>query len=344
MTATEVADAAGTAITAALVQLNTANTSLNSILAESHYYSFPAPGMPAKPSVSRTFAATFTGIATQMTTINNALSGLAIAANSLTIPAYGSTETPIWSETYWTNLKTTLTNMIGTVTTSSNVDALITQLTVDSTKTQVAIYAADRDRKQQALRDSFSAASASTGSRGFTYPNSMTTALKLSAQQQYMFDLAQTSRDIIKQIFEWAKTSYQFSIEKQVNVHAADVEFNMQYRRMAEAAFANEAQRLLLEYKTKMSEKVVLVEQAMNAYRLAFDALQLDATIGREEIDLQLKEYGVLSSVAIQNSQAYANTNAPIYQARLKAAESAVNAITGAVAASSQSALAVFNG
>ena len=341
-TAETIATNAGTNLAACNVTLNSAMSTLQSTLAEIHSFSTGATPMPTKPSVARTIS--LTAITTQLTTIQNALSGLVIGANTLVKPAYGALETPIWSETFWDNLKTTLHDVIGTVTNSTNVDDLIAQLTSDSTRTVSAIYNADLERKQQVLRDAFSAANAQTGHSGFTYPNSMTIAIQLNAQQDHSFALAQTSRDIIKQIFEWAKTSYQFSIGKQIDTHAADVEFNLKYRQMADTAYAEEARRLLLAYETEVSKKIALVEQAVTVYRVGVDAAKLDAELGVKEIELQQQAYSIAVQESLRVAQEAISVTYNYYNNRLSAASSAVTAAASAAASSGQLALGVFNG
>lgn len=340
-TAETIADNASAALVTANASLNTALASLQNVLGELNVFNTPAINLPNKPTIMRTI--TLTALTTQLTAIQTALSNVTLAANELIKPVFADLETPIWNEAYWGSLKTTLTNMIGAVTNNTNVDALIVQLTNDATRTQSALYSKDLERKQQVLRDAFSAADAATGHSGFTYPTSMTTALKLSAQQQHAFSLAQTARDLITQIFEWAKTSYQYAISKQVDVHAADVEFNLRYRQMAESAYADESRRLLLEYETKMSKEMQLVEQAVSAYRVAVDAAKLDVEVGVKEIDLQIQQYSINLQSALQSAQLQLSTTFNYYNQRLTAADSAVRAASAAMASSGQLALGVFN-
>lgn len=341
-----VATTISNAITGANENVTNALTLLSGQLMATRVAGTPAGEMPALGTLTRstTDAASFSAMELILSDLRSDLNAITedVAAVT-TIPAYGALETPIWSEVYWTGLKTVLTNMIGTVTNSTSMNTLIDQLTADSTRTISALYHGDLERKQQVLRDAFSAANAETGHAGFTYPNMMTTALQLNAQQQHAFSLAQTSRDIIKQIYEWAKSSYQFSVSKQVDVHAADVEFNLQYRRMAEAAFANEAQRVFNKYQREVELKLLAVEKAITAYRIAYEKLKYDDDLSLHLIDNQLKGYAINVQQAIADNQTAMNGTVSTYTASITAAKDALAAAATVATSSTNSVIGILN-
>jgi hypothetical protein len=144
-------------------------------------------------------------------------------------PSVAGGTTQMWSETFWTNLKSKLTAFTDDITGADDIEAAITKLTSDTTQMQSAMFAKTYEHHAQTLRDEYSAADSSTGARGFTYPNSMTTAERLNAQQKFRFALSQNARDLVEKLFDWARNGYQFAIQQSIAAHGADVEFNVRY-------------------------------------------------------------------------------------------------------------------
>ncbi len=233
------------------------------------------------------FAESDSAIVTAMAAYNTTLGGISPAAlpSAPTVDGY---TTPVWNDTFWTNLKSLLTTFTSNITAGDDVDTVVTKLTGETTKLQVALYAADRERKQQALRDAHSAANSAVGARGFTYPNSMTTALKLAAQQQYTFDLSQASRDLVKQIFEWAKSNYQFTVERQISAHSADVDFNIRYADVLVRVYSEKVRSILEEYRNKVAGEISKAEQKIKEYTLRLDVTRVNAAIHESDDRIKL--------------------------------------------------------
>lgn len=284
-----------------------------------------------------------TALENAVTSASTAVQGIVLGANIKSSLAYGTTETAIWSETFWTNLKTTLANAL-TVAANASVSDEVTGLTNNTNIRQSALYAADLERKNQVLRDAFSAANSATGARGFSYPNSMTTALKLAAQQRHMFDLSQVARDLLEKVFEWAKTSKEFLIEKQISAHMSDADFNLQYRRAADSAYIEEGRRLLEEYRQKMVIQIDVIEKALAALRVAIDAKKADAEISVQEIDLSLKKYAVDLQASVTSAQTMNAANASIAVAKLTAVKECLQAATTVATTSSNTIVGILNG
>ena len=233
------------------------------------------------------FAESDSAIATALAAYDATLGGISPAALP-SAPAVDGYTTPIWNDTFWTNLKSLLTTFTSNITSGDDVDTVVTKLTGETTKLQVALYAADRERKQQALRDAHSAANSAVGARGFTYPNSMTTALKLAAQQQYTFDLSQASRDLVKQIFEWAKSNYQFTVERQISAHSADVDFNIRYADILVRVYSEKVRSILEEYRNKVAGEISKAEQKIKEYTLRLDVTRVNAAIHESDDRIKL--------------------------------------------------------
>lgn len=199
------------------------------------------------------------------------------ALNAIVVPTFAPLESapslnPVWTEAFWVNLKALLSESL-TACDATNVDTLVTTLSSETERLQVALFAADRERKGQTLRDLYSAANATTGARGFSYPNSMTLALKLDAQQKYQFDLTQTARDLIKLIFEWAKNNYQFTLPQAANTHQADTEFNLKYAAALLQTYVEQTRLILDETKAKVEVALAQADFAVKEYNVKVETL-----------------------------------------------------------------------
>lgn len=281
-------------------------------------------------------------VKTALEAFDSTLNGITLGALAAA-PNLSGYNAPIWSETYWTNLKTLLTDFTSTITSSDGVDTTIDKLTNETTQLQVALYAADRERKQQALRDSYSAADSSTGKKGFTYPNSMTVALKLDAQQKYQFDLSQTSRDLVKLIFEWAKSNYQFSVQQAIASHTADTEFNTRYAGVLLQLFESQVKTSLEEYRTEVLTEAAKMDQKIKEYQLRVDAYKANAGIteANDRINASLFSTEVQQH-ATDVAQAV-ETAARNARNKIDAAIAAVNAAASMVASANQTAIGVLS-
>jgi hypothetical protein len=176
-----------------------------------------------------------------------------------TPPALTGATSAMWSEAFWTDLKTKLTAFTANITSADTVDTAVNTLTSDLTKMNSALYAKDYERKQQTLRDLYSAADAATGARGFSYPTSMTTALRMDAQQKFQFDMSEVSRNLITNIFEWAKSSSQFALQQSVAAHNSDVEFNIRYLDTTVKVYVATVEALIKKYQADVA---ALISQA----------------------------------------------------------------------------------
>jgi len=123
-----------------------------------------------------------------------------------------------WDEAWWTTLKNKVQVFLDTTTSLTETNAM-----------QDAMYEKDLARRQYTLRDLYSAADVNTSAKGFLFPNSITTALKLDAQQKFQFDAATASRDIYKYVIEWAKANFHKSLDTNIQAHNSDIDFTTRY-------------------------------------------------------------------------------------------------------------------
>lgn len=214
---------------------------------------------------------------------------------ALVAPALPSTPTldgataPMWSETFWANLKTRLTTFTDSIVNADDVDTAVTKLAGEQTRMESALFYRDYERKSQALRDLYSAADASTGAAGFSYPNSMTVALKLDAQQKFQFDLSETSRTLITHIFDWAKSNYQFSLQQGISAHNADADFNLRYLDASIKVYTATLDGLIKKYQADVAAAISKAELKLQEYTAQLNS-ELEKTFRLKE--LQLKEAG----------------------------------------------------
>ena len=215
-------------------------------------------------------------------------------------PTLSGATTAMWSETFWTNLKGKLSAFTDTILGSDDIDVVVTKLTVETSKMQVALYARDYERRTQVLRDLYSAADATTGAAGFTYPNSMTSALKLDAQQKFQFDMSQTARDLITTIFDWAKSNWQFSAQQQVAAHNADVDFNTRYLGVTVQVYQAQVAALVDKYKAEVAAEV-----AEASARIAEYTAKVNTELDKHRVtnEIRIKEAGFDLEVDKVNAQ-----------------------------------------
>ena len=214
-------------------------------------------------------------------------------------PSLAGATTSMWNEAFWTNLKSKLTAFTDTITGSDDIDSAVNKLTGNLTRMESALFRRGLAHKQQILRDLYSAADASTGAAGFTYPNSMTTALRLDAQQKYQFGLDELSDSIVTNIFEWAKSNYQFSIQQGVAAHGSDIEFNVRYLSVTVEVYTATTNALLKKYEFDISAAVSKSELAVKEFLAEFNGeLEKHRTLK----EIQLKDAGFDVEVAKVNA------------------------------------------
>ena len=341
-TAAGVADSTAAYITNAQTTANTAITNLNNVASGWTSVTWASLSASALNSYAD-FGDTDATIKTALTAFDTAMAAI-VAPTLGAAPVLTGYNAPIWSDTFWTNLKSLLGTFTANITGSDDVSSVVTKLTSETPELQVALYAADRERKQQALRDQFSAAAATTGARGFSHPNCMTNALRLAAQQGYAFDLSQTSRDLIKLIFEWAKSNYQFSVQQQVSAHNADVDFNMRYAATLIQVYDAEVKNVLEKYRATFVNEATKMEMKIKEYALRLDVTKANNANSEAKDRINASNFGSLvqqHATDVAKSVEAAASNA---KNRIDAAVAAVNAAANMVSSASQISIGILNG
>lgn len=338
--ASELAGAVVTSVAAAQTGVTTAMTNLNTIVNGITFSEYTGISIPA--------AGTYPTITDSDVTIQAALDAFdadiaAIVMGSITpLSALPDGTTPAWTDGYWANLKTLLTVFTENITDADDVDTVITKLTSETDKLQVALYSADLGRKQQALRDAMSAINSLTAKKGFSYPNSMTSAMQTDVIQKYMFDLSQVSKDLIKLIFEWAKSNYQFSVGQRVAAHAADVEFNLRYADTLIKSFSEQASVVIAKYKAEIEVIGNQVAHVIKKYalRMEIEKSRVEAATASDKYNLAAFIKASDESVAAFKMQTEQLTAQAV--AKVNAAATAVTAAANMAAAANQTAIGVL--
>jgi hypothetical protein len=172
----------------------------------------------------------------------------------------------------------------------------------------------------------------------------MTTALKLAAQQMYMFDLSQTSRDLIKMIFEWAKSNYQFTVERQLSAHTADVEFNVRYNESLVRVYEAEVRSVIDLFKAELGGAVEKLDAKVKEYGTRLAILKGNTEISAEKDRLNVQVYANAVQENIAMTQATINTSLRQRQTTLETALASVQAAASMAQAASNIAVGVANG
>jgi hypothetical protein len=255
-----------------------------------------------------------------------------------TAPSLSAYNISQWSssDTKWASVKTSLDAFVNNITDADDLDTVVTKLTSGTTKAQIAMYAQDLERKQQGLRDLYSAANSSTGAKGFLYPNLLTVALKLDAQQKYQFDLSQTARDLIKYLYEWAKTNYQFAVEKGISAHQADVDFNVRFANELIASYTATLSGVIETYKAKIYELMTQSEAKLKEISTSVEILKTNASVLTAIDDVKVKVYAATVQDTIQRLNAAISQQTSQIENKIKAYSAAAQASATMAASSSQ--------
>jgi len=226
------------------------------------------------------------------------ISGLA-SPTLPTAPSLAGGTAPMWSEAFWSDLKTRIGQVMTNVTGSDDVDTLVTKLTIEQDKMSVALYAKEYERKTQTLRDLYSAAQGATGAKGFSFPNSMTTALQMDAQQKFQFDMSDISRTIITHVFEWAKSNLQFSMQQGISAHNSDTEFNTRYLETTARVYTATVGALVEKYRADVTMAVAKAELKLKEF-----VEQVNTELGKQRQleEIRIKEAGFDLEVAKTNA------------------------------------------
>ena len=351
--ATTIMSAASNTITAITGQVGTALSTLSNKLSQTTATSWTATtpsNLSALTSLGRGMVATpadgtlDSAVKAAFATITTALGSVTLGTLP-TAPTIADTyKSPVWSDTYWTNLKDLLTDFTSGITGPDDVSSVVTKLTSETDQLQVALYAADKERKQQVLRDSYSAADSTTGSRGFSYPNSMTLALKMAAMQHYTFEMSQASRDLVKLIFEWAKSNYQFTVDKQITAHNADVEFNLRYAETLIKVYETQARTILDKYRAEVAGSMEKLKATVEGYQSRLAVLKTNTDIDAEIYRLGIADWSARAQENMSQAQVGLQNSNTLYQAQLTAALETVKSITAMAGSAGNIAIAVAQG
>lgn len=206
---------------------------------------------------------------------------------------------------------------------------------------QDAIFNESYDRNLQVLNDLYELADAKVGARGFTYPNSMVTALKLDAQQKYQFDRNQISRDITKLVTEWARQNYQFAIEKGITFEQFHADFTYKYC----TAFVEIYKSLVLasieRFKAEISKYTEPIRGLVEAAKLPLEAGKINADIQKANIDSHIESNKALIQQEVAQYATDMNNAVQQFSVRVNALDSVAKQTSAFAQASSRSVIGI---
>lgn len=234
-----------------------------------------------------------------------------------------------WDENdrYWNNITSTLDHFISDLTSQTNLDQVIKVLTDPILAKQNAMYNKDYELKSQALRDSIGAANSATGAKGFLYPNIITVALKMKAQQDFLFSMSQSARDLIKEMFEYSRNIYQFSIEKGITTHEADIEFNMKYADLLIKVYESKLKFVIEDLKAQIELKTQIAKARLEEIGKVIDLL-----------DAEIKAMSEKDKNVIENSKIRIDALLKNHELDIGVALSKAKELVGSYATQAQSA------
>lgn len=323
----------------AQTQANAAITALSNAAASWNATSWAGITSPTLVGSHAPFAVDDTTLATALAAYKTALDAIVLPGVLPTQPDLSTFTTGKWNETAWTNLKALLTDFTSTITDSDNVDSVVAKLASDTDRLQVAMFAADRERHQQGLRDAFSAANAATGAEGFSHPNCMTTALQLAAQQQYAFNLSQASRNLIEKMLDWAKNNFQFSVQQGISAHNADVDFNIRYAGALVDTYTASLRGELELYREKIAAVIAGLDATIKSYALRLDTFKANAGVDAEYDRNQLAKYDADVRQHHSDVQLLIAANTSNSQNKIAAYKATADASAALAAAASQAVI-----
>lgn len=277
------------------------------------------------------------------------LVGTTAYSNTLIGSEFSGIDAPKWAEGFWDNMKTVLSNHVTALLGADSVDAVLSVLSSDTTRAQNALFTQDLSRKQQVLRDIYSAAEANTAALGFSHPNSMTTALKLDAQQKFQFGMDDVARDLMVKLFAWAKESGQFILSQGINAHSADIEFNIRYADILLKKYSEELNKqvtLLREETNLAKERVDLFlkkqEYSLKDYQLKIEKIKDKSALVEAEDRVKIAAYAEDIKNFLTAKQLEIDTNVASRKARVDALTASINGAVSVMNSASQVSVGIL--
>jgi hypothetical protein len=266
----------------------------------------------------------------QITVLTNLISGYTQAVNNiqwptasfLTLPSLptGVDTTPKWNSTGttdWTTLKTALKQFYVTANSLTEVSDIST-----------AMYNDDVARKQRVLLDLYNAANWNTANKGFLYPNSLTVALKLSAQEKHQYDLKQVSRDIVKYVTEWAKSNYQHAVDKMISAQQIDIEFNLKYPQIQVEVYRDVVKAIVEKFESEVRAYVAKIDAMIKPIQTLVELAKTQSSLNMEYDKILVERYmAVVKDFHEAADLTIRNTTADI-KSRAEVAQISLNALT----------------
>ena len=172
----------------------------------------------------------------------------------------------------------------------SNILSYIDSMGIPDKEFQDAIFNKEYDRKLQTLNDLFELADAKVGARGFTYNNSLSTALKLDAQQKYQFDKTEVGREILRIVTDWARQNYQFAIDKGISFEQWNSDFTYKYCTGFVEIYKNLLLTSVERLKADLAQYLEPIRALLEAAKLPIELGTANAQIAMQNAEMNYKD------------------------------------------------------
>jgi len=155
---------------------------------------------------------------------------------------------------------------------------------------QDAIFEADRERKQKTLQDALDLVAAQTSGRGFKYANGQTNAAMLDLMEKHQFDQENQSREITRQMTEWARQNLQFAVQQGIAVEQAHMDFAYKYSSIFREIYTTLLTSILEKYRTEVQMEMSKLEAITRAALMRTDVMKANADIASTEGRLKMEK------------------------------------------------------
>lgn len=237
-------------------------------------------------------------------------------------------KTKVWSDSFANQIENSLSNYLST-------------LGVPAVEFQSAIFNESVERNLQTLNDLLDLAEAKTGARGFTYPNSMTTILKLDAQQKWQFDRNQINRDTTKLVTEWARQNYQFAIEKGITFEQFHADFTYKYCTAFVDIYKNLVMASIERFKAELSKAVEPIKAYLEAAKLPVEIAKANADIDKINAELRANDNTRKIDEAIKKFDINSRQYVQVFSEQIKALTAVASDTANLVQAASRSVIGI---
>jgi hypothetical protein len=163
------------------------------------------------------------------------------------------------------------------------IDDYLASLGMPDSSYQDAIFDADKERKLRAMNDAIDLVQAKTSAQGYKYAQLQTNAAILDITEKYQFDLENQTREITKQMTEWARQAYQFSLQQGLDAEKAQMQFSGLFGTLLLDYFVKTFSLVLEKYKAFVTTAALELKTTIDGIMATAEVYKANATITEAE-------------------------------------------------------------